>query len=142
MADEKIVIKTKHGELSLEQLAEAQHGMAHLMKEVGERYHVLYYAAKALNWKLAQYQLNQVIALFRIGATLRPKFSEDLNGFIKTYFQPMSEAIRAQDWRIFEGAFKKGIQGSDQFHEKYGYGYIKFVLPKNPPEMYDLTPRE
>jgi len=126
----------------LEQLAEAQHGMAHLMKEVGERYHVLYYAAKALNWKLAQYQLNQVIALFGIGATLRPKFSEDLNGFIKTYFQPMSEAIRAQDWRIFEEAFKKGIQGSDQFHEKYGYGYIHFVLPKNPPEMYDLTPRE
>jgi len=50
MSNDKIVIKTKHGELSLEQLAEAQHGMAHLMKEVGERYHVLYYAAKALNW--------------------------------------------------------------------------------------------
>ncbi len=141
MPDEKIVIKTKHGELSLEQLAEAQHGMAHLMKEVGERYHVLYYAGKALNWKLAQYQLNQVIALFRIGATLRPKFTEDLNGFVKTHFHPMSEAIRAQDWRRFEEAFKKGIQASDQFHEKYGYGYIHFVLPKNPPEMYNLTPR-
>src|SRR5213594_3683847 len=112
MPDDKIVIKTKHGELSLEQLAEAQHGMAHLMKEVGERYHVLYYAAKALNWKLAQYQLNQVIALFRIGATLRPKFTEDLNGFVKTHFHPMSEAIRAQEWNRFEEAFKKGIQGA------------------------------
>ncbi len=142
MPDEKIVIKTKHGELSLEQLAEAQHGMAHLMREVGERYHVLYYAAKALNWKLAQYQLNQVIALFRMGATLRPKFTEDLNGFIKSHFHPISEAIRAQDWKRFEEAFKKGIEGSDQFHEKHGYGYIHFVLPKNPPEMYDLTPRE
>ena len=142
MPDDKIVIKTKHGELSLEQLAEAQHGMAHLMKEVGERYHVLYYAAKALNWKLAQYQLNQVIALFRIGATLRPKFTEDLNGFVKTYFHPMTEAIHLQDWKRFEEAFKKGIQGSDQFHEKYGYGYIHFVLPKNPPEMYDLNPEK
>ncbi len=142
MPDDKIVIKTKHGELSLEQLAEAQHGMAHLMKEVGERYHVLYYAAKALNWKLAQYQLNQVIALFRIGATLRPKFTEDLNGFVKTYFHPMSEAIRVQDWRRFEEAFKKGIHGSDQFHEKYGYGFIHFVLPKNPPEMYELNPEK
>ncbi len=142
MPDDKIVIKTKHGELSLEQLAEAQHGMAHLMKEVGERYHVLYYAAKARNWKLAQYQLNQVIALFKIGATLRPKFTEDLNDFVKVHFHPMSEAIRAQDWKRFEEAFKKGIQGSDQFHEKYGYGFIHFVLPKNPPEMYDLTPKE
>src|SRR5207245_4915069 len=95
-----------------------------------------------LNWKLAQYQLNHVIALFRIGATLRPKFTGDLNGFVKTHFHPMSEAIHAQDWRRFEEAFKKGIQGSDQFHEKYGYGFIHFVLPKNPPEMYDLTPRD
>ena len=142
MPEDKIVIKTRHGELSLEQLAESQHGMAHLMKEIGERYHVLYYAAKALNWKLAQYQLNQVIALFRIGATLRPKFAEDLNGFVKTHFHPMNEAIHAQDWRRFEEAFKKGIQGSDQFHEKYGYGFIHFVLPKNPPEMYELAPRE
>jgi len=95
MSDEKIVIKTKHGELSLEQLAEAQHGMAHLMKEVGERYYVLYYAAKALNWKLAHYELNQVIALFKIVATLRPKFTDDLNNFVKTNFHPVGEAIRA-----------------------------------------------
>jgi hypothetical protein len=142
MSDEKIVIKTKHGELSLEQLAEAQHGMAHLMKEVGERYHVLYYAAKALNWKLANYQLNQVIALFKIGATLRPKFTKDLNNFVKMHFHPISEAIRARDWKRFEEAFKKGIEASDRFHEKYGYAFIHFVLPKNPPEMYDLAPKE
>jgi hypothetical protein len=142
MSDHKIVIKTKHGELSLEQLAESQHGMAHLMKEVGERYHVLYYSAKALNWKLAQYQLNQIIALFRIGSTLRPKFAEDLNNFLRTHFRSIGEALDAQDWERFDKAFKKGILASDEFHEKYGYGFIHFVLPKNPPEMYDLTPRE
>ncbi len=140
MPEEKIVIKTKHGELSLEQLAEAQHGMAHLMKEVGERYHVLYYAAKALNWKLAQYQLNQVIALFRIGSTLRPKYTEDLNGFVKSHFQPLTDAIRKQNWKEFEDAYKKSVHESDKFHEKYGYGYIHYVLPKNPPEMYKLAP--
>jgi hypothetical protein len=142
MSNEKIVIKTKHGELSLEQLAEVQHGMAHLMKEVGERHHVLYYAAKARNWKLALYQLNQVIALFKIGATLRPKFTEDLNNFVKTHFHPIGEAIRTENWEGFDDAFKKAIEGSDRFHEKYGYGFIHFVLPKNPPEMYDLTPKE
>jgi hypothetical protein len=54
----------------------------------------------------------------------------------------MSEAIRAQDWKKFEEACKKGIQASDEFHEKYGYGYIHFVLPKSPPEMYKLNPDE
>lgn len=140
MPDDKIVIKTRHGELSLEQLAESQHGMAHLMKEVGERYHVLYYAAKALNWKLAQYQLNQMMALFKIGATLRPKYASDLNDFITTQFHPIGEAIRSEDWNKFEIAFKEAIDRSDHFHEKYGYGYIHFVPPRSPPEMYKLSP--
>ena len=140
MPEDKIIIKTRHGELSLEQLAESQHGMAHLMKEVSERYYVLYYAAKALNWNLAQYQLNQVKALFRIGATLRPKYTEDLNGFSKAHFEPLSEDIRAKDWKAFEEQYKKSIQESDKFHEKYGYGYIHFVLPKHPPEMFKLEP--
>jgi hypothetical protein len=139
LADEKVVIKTKHGELTLEQLAEVQPGMARLMKEIGERYHVLYYAAKGGNWMLAQHELNQVVSLQKTGATLRPKFAEDLNSFIRNYLNPISEAIRARDWKGFEEAYKKGIEGSNQFHEKYGYGYIRYVLPKNPPEFYDLT---
>ena len=140
MAEDKIIIKTRHGELSLEQLAESQHGMAHLMKEVSERYHVLYYAAKMRNWKLAQYQLNQVKALFRIGATLRPKYAEDLNGFVKSHFDALDKAISGQDWTAFEGHYNSAVQESDKFHEKYGYGYIHFVLPKTPPEMYKLEP--
>ena len=140
MPEDKIIIKTKHGELSLEQLAESQHGMAHLMKEVSERYHVLYYAAKARNWKLAQYQLNQVKTLFKIGATLRPKYTEDLNGFIRSHFDPLSEAINLQDWKAFKKHYNSGITESDKFHEKYGYGYIHFVLPKNPPERLKLEP--
>ncbi len=35
---EKIVVKTKHGELTLEQLAEVQPGLARLMKEIGDRF--------------------------------------------------------------------------------------------------------
>ena len=140
MPEERIIIKTKHGELSLEQLAESQHGMAHLMKEVSERYHVLYYAAKARNWKLAQYQLNQVKALFRIGATLRPKYTDDLNGFVKSHFDPLSEAIGERDWKAFKNHYASAVQESDKFHEKYGYGYIHFVLPKNPPETFKLEP--
>src|SRR5438552_906800 len=99
--DEKVVIKTKHGELTLQQLAEAQPGIARQMKEIGERFHVLYYAAKAGNWKLAQHELNVVISIFRVGGALRPKF-----------------------------------------HEKHGYGFIRYVLPKNPPEHFDLAAHE
>ena len=142
MPDEKIVIKTKHGELSLDQLAEVQPGMARLMKEVGERYHILYYAAKGGNWALAKHQLSQVISLHKAGATLRPKYAHDLTSFIQTHLNPIGDAIAAKDWKKFQETYQKGIDGSNQLHEKYGYSYIRYVLPKNPPEFYDLTHHE
>lgn len=143
MAEEKkVAIKTKHGELTLEQLAEVQPGMARLMKEVGERYHILYYAAKGGNWLLAQHELNQVTALIRAGITLRPKYSTDLAHFTREYLNPISEAIGSKDWKKFEDLYNKAIDGSNVYHEKYGYEYIRYVLPKNPPEFYDLKPHE
>ncbi len=140
--DEKVVIKTKHGELTLQQLAEAQPGIARQMKEIGERYHVLYYAAKAGNWKLAQHELNVVISIFRVGAALRPKFNQDFTNFTQSHLNPISEKIRAKDWKGFEDAYGKGIEEANKFHEKHGYGFIRYVLPKNPPEHFDLAAHE
>ncbi len=140
--DEKIVIKTKHGELTLDQLAEVQPGMARLMKEIGERYHILYFAAKGGNWKLADHELKQVISLMKAGATLRPKYSHDITSFIQAHLNPISESIEAREWKKFENSYKKGIDESNKLHEKYGYGFIRYVIPKTPPEFYDLSPHE
>jgi hypothetical protein len=87
--DEKIVVKTKHGELTLEQLAEVQPGLARLMKEIGDRFHVLYYAAKGGNWKLAEHEQKVTISILKVGATLRPKYHQDINTFIQSYLHPL-----------------------------------------------------
>jgi hypothetical protein len=144
LTEEKKVttIKTKHGELTLEQLAEVQPGMARLMKEVGERYHILYYAAKGGNWLLADHELKQVAALIRAGSTLRPKYAADRSKYTEVSLNPISEAIKSKDWKKFEDLYNKGVDESNVYHEKYGYGYIRYVLPKNPPEFYDLKPHE
>jgi hypothetical protein len=138
--DEKTVIKTRHGELTLEELAEAQPGMARLMKEVGERYHVLYYAAQARNWELAQHELNVIITILKTAGKLRPKYRSDLTSFTQSYLNQMGETIRAKNWKEFEEAYMKGIEESNKYHEKYGYGFIRYVLAKKPPESYDLAP--
>ena len=140
--DEKVVIKTKHGELTLGELAEVQPGMARLMKEIGERYHILYFAAKGGNWKLAQHELKQIVSLMKVGVTLRPKYSRDITSFIETYLNPLGNTVEAGEWKKFESAFQKGIDESNKLHEKYGYGFIRYVVPKNPPETYDLHPQE
>ncbi len=139
---EKVVAKTKHGELTLDQLAEVQPGMARLMKEIGERYHILYHAAKGGNWQLAQHELNQIASLMKVGVTLRPKFSHDLTSFIQSNLSVIGEAIGSKDWVGFEAAYKNGIEEGNKLHEKYGYGYIRYVLSKKPPETYDLAQQQ
>jgi hypothetical protein len=141
---DEVKVKTPHGEMTVEQLAEIQPGMASIMKTVGERYTLAYYAAKGGNWKLAAHHLNQLRAAFRIARVTRPKFAEDLTTFDKEYLQPIFKAIHDQDWGGFELAFKRGELGSDFYHDKRGISYIRYTLPENvtsnlhqgPPEKF------
>jgi hypothetical protein len=134
--------KTPHGEMTIDQLAEVQPGMASLMKEVGERYTNTYYAAKGGNWKMAAHQLNQLRAAFRTAKVTRPKYAEDLTAFDKECLQPIFKAIHDRDWGEFELAFQRGEAGSDAYHDKRGYPYIRYVLPKDPPSNLHLGPPE
>ncbi len=138
----EVKAKTPHGEMTIDQLAEIQPGMAAIMKEVGERYTQTYYAAKGGNWKLAAYHLNQLRAQFRTGRVTRPKFADDLSAYDKEYLQPIFKAIHDQDWGEFEAAFKKGEAGSDIYHDKRGYPHIRYVLSKEAPSNLYLGPPE
>ena len=134
--------KTAHGEMTIDQLAEIQPGMAVIMKEVGDRYTKTYYAAKGGNWKLAAYHLNMVRVAFRTAKATRPKFTEDLNTFDGEHLLPIFKAIQAQDWPKFEEAFEKGIVGTDFYHDKTGHPYIRYVLPEDPPSNLFQGPPE
>ena len=80
MADDKPVVgRTKHGELTLDQLAELQPGLGQLMPLVSERYWILYYAAKGGNWSLAHYQLRSLRSLWKKMSTTRPKYSPKID---------------------------------------------------------------
>jgi hypothetical protein len=134
--------KTPHGEITMDQLAAIQPGMADTMKVVGERFTATYYAAKGGNWKLAAHHLNEVRAQFRVAKVTRPKFADDLTAFDKEYLQPIFKAIHAQSWAEFEAAFKKGETGTDVYHDKRGYPHIRYVLPKEPPSNLYQGPPE
>ena len=69
---DEVKAKTPHGEMTIDQLAEIQPGMAAVMKVVGERYTLAYYAARGGNWKLAAYHLNQLRGAFKNAKVTRP----------------------------------------------------------------------
>ena len=134
--------KTPHGEMSIDDLAAIQPGMAKLMRDVSARYYYAYYAAKGGNWKLSAYQISQLRGVFRTAKVTRPKYTKDLDEFDAAYLVPILKAIQAKDWEAFEAAYQEGVEGSDKFHDKLGYGYIRFQLPGEPPSDLYMGPPE
>jgi len=139
---DEVKAKTPHGEMTVDQLGEIQPGMAAMMKMVGERYTLAFYAAKGGNWKLAAYHLNQLRSAFRTAKVTRPRFAEDLTNFDKEYLQPIFKAIHDQNWDEFEVSFKRGELGSDFYHEKRGVSYIRYILPSQVPSNLFQGPPE
>jgi len=137
---DKVVGRTKHGELTLDQLAGIQPGMARLMAEVGHRYTVMTYACQGGNWELGHYELRQLRGIFRIAATTRPKYTAELEAFDREYLGPIETAIREKNTEAFMAAAHRGIAGSDEVHRRLGYAYIRYRLPAQPPDYLDLGP--
>lgn len=132
---------TKHGPLTVEDIAAMQPGMARLMDELSRRYWVLYYAAKATNWDLARYMTKESENLLKIAAIARPKYRDDISAFVRDRLGPIEEAIERMDWDAFNAAYREGILDSDRYHDKYNKRFIRFRLPDHPPEWFDLAPR-
>jgi hypothetical protein len=98
--------RSRHGELSLDQLAELQPGLGRLMPDVGRRYWILFYAARGGNWELAHYQWRQLRHLFQIGATTRPKMAVHLEAFMAGAMRPSRSRSTTR-----LGGLRQGIPG-------------------------------
>lgn len=132
--------RTRHGELSLDQLAELQPGLGQLMPQISQRYWILYYAARGGNWALAHYQLRGIRGLMRIGETTRPKMAKFLRAFQEGHLGAIEKAIEARDWADFEKAYGEGIKGANSYHATTGHPEVVWQLPPTPPEHLVLTP--
>ena len=134
-------IPTKHGSVTLEQLAEIQPGMARLMVEYAQRFWTTYYAAKAGNWALAKYMHSEMMKLGKIVPVVRPKYAEGMLEFERDFMEPLLAAITASDWSAFESAYAKATAGSDSFHDKFAKPFIRFRLPPEPPSLLEMDPK-
>jgi len=133
-------IPTKHGPITLEQLAEMQPGMARLMAEYSERFWILYYAAKVRNWVLAKYEHGEMMKLGRIVPVVRPKYADGMAEFEREFMEPLLAAIAASDWSAFDAAYRRAIEGSDRMHDRFAKPFIRFRLPPEAPPWIEFDP--
>lgn len=132
---------TGKGELSIEDIAMIQPGLARIMPEIGQRTWKLYYAAKAGNWPLAKFQYKEVVGLMELGAITRPKHEEALNQFMAEEWKAVGEAVDRKDFAAFEPAFHKAIEAANAYHELKEKPYLVWKLPDTPPPDLVMEPR-
>jgi hypothetical protein len=138
---ESPVGKTKHTELTLDDIASMQPGLGRLMPEVSQRYHIAYYAAKGGNWRLAAYQLHELGGLLRLGAVTRPKYAAQLTAFDKVHLSALLEAVAQHDFSTFERAFERATEVANIYHQATDHPEVIWRLPHNPPDHLDLGPQ-
>lgn len=148
MTDEDLLAKLKEfkfwtgkSELTIEDIAMLQPGLARIMPEVGQRTWKLYYAAKAGNWPLATFQFKEVRGLFEMGAITRPKHADALNEFMEQGWKEVGDAIDRKDFTAFDAAFQKAIEAANAYHELKDKPYLIWKLPDTPPPDLQMEPR-
>jgi hypothetical protein len=140
MPDDARTVKTSHGELTLEQIAEMLPGTGELMQSVGNTWWKCAYAARGGNFELAAYFARRTRGLLRKLAIVRPKYAEDVTKFEAALLAPILAACDVSDLPAFERAFTETVNRANELHVKWGKSFIRWVLPPDPPTDLDLEP--
>jgi hypothetical protein len=131
--------KTKHTELTLDQIASMQPGLGWLMPIVSDRYWIAYYAAHGGNWALSAHEIRELAKLLQQGALTRPQYEPQLTAYERTAIGELLQAIAAHDLVGFDAAFRKGTDVANSYHKSLGHPEIVWRLPRQPPDHLDLS---
>lgn len=127
-------------QLTLDQLAAIQPGMARLMVEVSDRMWKCYHAGKARNRPLARYQLSEATKIMKTSVVVRPKYTDSMNRFIAEEMAELRAIVEKEEWDRFEEAFEKVVVATNRYHEEFDKGFLVWRVPEEPPRDLDLTP--
>lgn len=102
------------------------------MREVGDRFQNMWFAAKGGNWALAAYMSKYMNGAMGPASVTKPEEYKVWQGFYSGAFAPVDKAIQAKNLKAFESAYTGVIEGCNGCHASMGYGFIKVVKLKSP----------
>jgi hypothetical protein len=127
-------------EEQIKTLAELQPGLGTVMIEYSFRFGAMYYAAQGGNWKLAEYQLKEMIEIQEVAEHTRPGRAQALKQYEEKSLAPIGDAIKQQNLKAFNVAFQAGLKGCNECHVDQKFGFVHYVLPKSSPSPLSSKP--
>jgi len=105
------------------------------MREVGDRFQNMYFAAKGGNWGLAFYMSKYMNGAMNPAKVTKPDEYPLWAGFYTDKFAPVNKAIMAKDGAAFEKEYTAVIKECNACHTAMGYAFIKVVKQKAPSDQ-------
>ena len=102
------------------------------MREVGDRFQNMYFAAQGGNWGLAAYMSKYMNNSMNPASLTKPKEYPVWKNFYERGFAAVNSAIQAQDFKAFTTAYDNAIHSCNACHIAMGYGFIMVVKQKTP----------
>lgn len=95
------------------------------MREVGDRFDNMYFAAKGGNWALAAYMSKYMNGAMKPASLTKPEEYGTWASFYTGGFDPVNKAIAAKDFAAFDKAYTEVIDKCNACHVASGYKFIK-----------------
>lgn len=141
MAPEPRRIRTRHGELTLEEMAALLPGAGDVMVVVSRVYANLWHAAHGGNWDLASFYFRRTRTLLNNVSVTRPKYSAQIAGYLADFLEPVGKALLDRDLAAFDGLYEASVRRANELHVVTGYPYIRWRRPEQPADPgLDLGP--
>jgi len=105
------------------------------MREVGDRFQNMYFAAKGGNWALAYYMSKYMNGAMNPAKITKPDEYPMWSGFYESSMGPVNKAIFAKDFATFEKKYVEALDSCNACHSAMGYGFIKVKRLTTPPDQ-------
>ena len=127
-------VRTKHAELSLEEIGSLLPGTGEIMASVSTCFGMCWHAAAGGNWDLGAYYLRRVRGLLRGLSVTRPKYADRLRDFDTGVLEQLYQALLERDRVAFERLYEEAVARANANHAETGYPYVRWRRPPEPPE--------
>ena len=128
----------KRADAELAKLKEAVPGLGEYMTTIQLHAGKLWFAAKALNWELAEYELDELKETMEAAKSLNAekngvKISNVLESVLQTQVAALAKSLKSKSQTEFQKSYAETLSACNGCHESAGYNFIHIVQPTAPP---------
>jgi len=135
----------KRTQSDLASIKELTPGLGEYMTTIQLHAGKLWFAAKAVNWELAQYELDELKETMEAAKGLNAekngiKISNVLDSVLQTQIAELDKSVKGKKQTDFQKSYDETLSACNGCHTEAGYKFIRIIRPSAPPVTNPTRP--